>query len=58
MYYQDRLTDESDGVVLVSEQEAASYLVQMTSNLTSLSVTLEAKLILVQDRQVDRGRYY
>jgi len=44
--------EQYSSIVLAFEQDAALYLVEMTSDYTSLSVTLEAKLILVRDRQV------
>ena len=50
--------DQSDGVVLVTGEDAGLFSVHMTSNQHISSVMLEAKMILVKDKDVDRRRYY
>jgi hypothetical protein len=50
--------DQSKGIALVTGEDAGLFSVHMTSDQHISSVMMEAKMILVKDRDVDRGRYY
>jgi hypothetical protein len=50
--------DQSTGIVLVTVEDTGLFSVHMTSNQHISSVMMEAKMILVKDKGVDRGIYY
>lgn len=47
-----------DGILLVTGEDAGLFSVHITSNQHISSVMLEAKMILVKNRDVPRSRYY
>jgi hypothetical protein len=51
------MVDRSNGIPLVDEEIAAQHWVQISSD-TPCSVTLQAKMTVVRNRQVDRSKYH
>ena len=50
--------DQSNGIAVITGEDAGLFSVHITSDQYISSVMMEAKMILVKDKEVDRGRYF